>query len=248
MRPVVFKIGGSETQNEAFLERFSNHLIKLQGRAVVVHGGGPEMAQWQHRLGLKPEFVNGRRKTDLATLGLAEMLLGGQINQRLVRAFGRGGHTAIGLNGGDGHLIQVKPLSTDPSKETLGELGFVGQICGIQVGMLQRILEAGWLPVIAPLGVDSQFQSYNINADEVAVAIAKAMGAAALIFVTGIGGVMSNEHLLPELHLDEITGFIQSGAASGGMIPKLEAAVLACKSGIQEVRIGGLDMGTRILP
>jgi len=242
----VVKIGGNELDRPEWVAECAR-AIKAAGPAVVVHGGGQAVSAWSRRLGLPIEQRDGLRVTTPEVAELVEMVLGGPMNRLLVGALRAAGLDAIGLCGVDGGLLTARPLA--------GGLGEVGEIINVRASMLQSLLLAGLTPVVAPVApsVTAPARPLNINADQAAAAIAGAIGAQELLFVSDVPGVTVDGVAQPTLAAAEIETMIELGIASGGMAAKLRAAAQAVGAGVGAVRIGDLDMferttaGTRLL-
>ncbi len=232
----VIKLGGNEIDSPEFLQQFAQIIATQSSPPIIVHGGGKEIAALQTRLGIAPRFVEGLRVTDEASLQIVEMVLGGTINKRLVRTLNNAGAQAIGLSGADLNLMRCEPLRIQQ-----GDLLFVGSITHVNADALKLFMKEHIVPVIAPIGVGSDGHAYNINADHVALAVAKAMNADALIFVTNVPGVQLNGAIVSQLTPAEIDEHIASGQISGGMIPKVKSAVEAISAGVKSVVICDLD-------
>ncbi len=213
-------------------------LLKQVGiHPIVVHGGGPQIGQLLDRLGIKSRFVDGLRVTDRETMEVVEMVLAGTINKGLVTAINGAGGRAIGLTGKDGGLIRAKKLLL--KKEEGGvtreiDLGFVGEPEQVDAGVLESLKGSAFIPVIAPIGAGPEGETYNINADTVAGAIAAAVGATRLLLLTDIAGVLDRERrLVPEIGASAARRMIAEGVISGGMIPKVETCLLAVGGGVE---------------
>jgi acetylglutamate kinase len=232
--PVVIKIGGHEIDDPATLLELSSVVKHLQSPVIIVHGGGKEISALQTRLGITPQYVDGLRITDTATLSLVEMVLCGAVNKRVVRYLLAGGIDAMGLSGVDRGLIRAVKLIHKTE-----DMGFTGDVAGVRGDILLELLEKGVTPVIAPicLGDDN---SYNVNADHVAGAVAKAVEAARVVFLTNVQGVMKEGQLLPSLTSRQAEALIKDGTISGGMIPKVETALAALKAGVPRTAITSL--------
>jgi acetylglutamate kinase len=204
-------------------------LLKQVGiHPIVVHGGGPQINRMLDRLGVKSRFVNGLRVTDSETMEIVEMVLAGSINKQLVAAINAAGGRAIGLSGKDGGLIRARKLSRD------GDLGFVGEPERIDAGLLATFRQSDITPVIAPVGVGAEGETYNINADTVAGAVAAAVKARRFLLLTDVPGVLdADKRLIPELSAAEARRLIADGTISGGMIPKVETCLDAVEGGVQ---------------
>ncbi|SFJ14075.1 acetylglutamate kinase [Thermoflavimicrobium dichotomicum] len=227
---IVIKIGGSvlEHLHSAFFQECLQ--LKEKGLTpVIVHGGGPVISQWMDQLGFQPQFVDGLRVTDEQTLTIVEMVLAGSVNKHLVTKFRQAGAKAIGMTGIDLGLIQVEPLNHS--------LGFVGRVTHVNKEVIQLILDQGWIPVIASLGVDHEGQHYNVNADDVASAIADALKAKKLISVSNVDGIQINDQPLKQATADEIEAYIRTGEITGGMIPKVRSGLRSLTGSVQEVVI-----------
>ncbi|MFS8612655.1 N-acetylglutamate kinase [Planifilum fulgidum] len=231
---VVIKIGGSvlERLHPSFYEACVS-LNKRGVRVTVVHGGGPVINRLLERSGIRPRFVRGLRVTDAETLSWVQMALAGLVNKDLAARLQGAGASAVGLSGVDGRLIQVR--QKDPS------LGYVGEVTGVGADLLSSLLEKGWMPVVASLGVDEAGQIYNVNADTAAGAIARALGASRMVMVTDVPGIYASpekkEGVLRTVTPAVVRGLIQSGKISGGMLPKVSAALSCLKGPVQEVLI-----------
>ncbi len=231
-RTVVVKVGGAAMETAELAESFAQDvaLLRLVGiRPVVVHGGGPQVTEMSRRLGIEPTFVDGHRVTDESTLEVARMVLVGIVNQDVVAALERHGTTAIGLSGIDGGLLRVSPL--DPG------LGAVGRVDAVAVDTLEHVMQRA-VPVIASIGADDGGRPFNVNADLVAGAIAGAMGAAKLVCLSDVPGLIGGDgQLITELTDAACAGLIGSGVATGGMLPKLTSALEAMSAGVERVHL-----------
>jgi acetylglutamate kinase len=237
---VVIKYGGStigldgDPIDSVILDIIWLKQVGLQ--PVIVHGGGKAISNLLQRLDHPSQFVGGLRVTDNQTMEVVEMVLGGHINKQLVAAFGANGCPAVGVTGVDGSLLRVKK-----KQHPGGDLGLVGEVEKVNVGMIQTLLQGGFIPVIAPIGVDEKGTRYNINADSAAGAIAGALGAEKLIVLTDVPGIMretpSGRQVISEITPKEIAELISQGIISGGMVPKVEACLEALSQGAQHVHI-----------
>jgi acetylglutamate kinase len=227
----VLKIGGNDLDDPAFVAELARAVARMHPRPVLVHGGGKEIGVVQRALGGEPRFVAGLRVTDAAALQAAEMVVRGSVNTRLVAALLAAGVDAQGVSGVDRGLIRVERL-VHPA----GDLGRVGRPVAVRVEVLRSLLEQDVVPVIAPisLGPDG---SYNVNADEAAGAIAAAFRSAEIVFVTNVPGVRVGDVIAPRLHAAQVAELIADGTISGGMIPKVQAALTALGAGVGKVRI-----------
>lgn len=242
----VIKYGGHAMGSAALADDFARDVVLLKQvgiNPVVVHGGGPQIKSMLDRLKIKSEFVEGLRVTDAATVEIVEMVLAGSINKQIVTAIQAAGGDAVGMSGKDGRLIEATKLTRsrrDPAShiEEVLDLGFVGQPSRIRVEVLKTFEGTQIVPVIAPIGWGADGQTYNINADTVAGAIAAALQARKLILLTDVDGVLDAEgRLISQLAASEAQKLLASGAASGGMIPKLETCLDALRSGVGAVHI-----------
>lgn len=243
-KTVVIKYGGSTLAGRPLADDPTLQdivLMKLVGmHPVVVHGGGPEITAWLGRLGKKSEFVGGRRVTDAETAEIAEMVLGGKLNRAIVAALQQIGGRAAGLSGKDGGLLRaVKRMEDGPDGPV--DLGFVGDVKAVDVRLVRTLIDAGYIPVIAPIGFDDTGATYNINADSVAGAVAAALGAHKLVLLTDVDGILRDRadagSRISTLRVDEVGALIDSGVIAGGMLPKIEACVQALRDGVQQAHI-----------
>ena len=235
---IVVKYGGSAMVDEELKRKVIEDvvLLKLVGfKPIIVHGGGKEISKWVEKSGMEPRFVNGLRVTDEPTMEIAEMVLN-KVNKSLVNMVEQLGVKAAGISGKDGATIQVtKKLSGGQ------DIGFVGEIKEVNPKVIHTLLENDFLPVICPVGIDDDFNTYNINADDAACAIAKSVQAEKLAFLTDIEGVYRDKDdpdtLISELRLDEADELIKEGCIGGGMLPKLNNCIEAIKEGVSRVHI-----------
>jgi len=236
-RRLVVKIGGGQVDDPHFLEGLVGVVRDMSGHQLsLVHGGGKEIASWQERLGLEPHFVEGLRVTDVQSLQVAEMVLSGLVNKRLVARLVTGGVLAVGLSGVDGGLIRVERM-----RHPAGDLGYVGHIVEANPCVLEALLEQGLLPVISPISLGLDGHTYNVNADHAAWAIARAVAAESLVFVSDVPGVLVEGRPLTRLGADEIEPLICDGVIGGGMVPKVRSALAALAGGVPTVRITDLE-------
>lgn len=245
-KTVVIKYGGHAMVDEHLKIDFAKDiaLLKYVGvNPVVVHGGGPQISQVMERMGIQPRFVRGMRMTDQETMDVVEMVLGGLVNHAIVSRINQEGGQAVGLSGKDAGLIMAKKLrmvhreSADTPPEII-DPGHVGEVVGINARLIETLAGQGFIPVIAPVGTGAQGESYNINADAVASHVAMALSAMKLIFLTDVDGVLDGERkLLSTIPLGEVSGLIENGTISGGMIPKVEYAREAVVKGVGKVHI-----------
>lgn len=235
---IVVKYGGSAMVDEQLKRQVIQDvtLLKLVGfKPIIVHGGGKEISHWVEKVGMEAEFVNGLRKTDAATMEIAEMVLN-KVNKSLVQMVQELGVLAVGISGKDGGLLKVeKKLSNGQ------DIGFVGEITEVNPKILYDLLEKDFLPIVAPIGLDDEFNSYNINADDAACAVARAVSAEKLAFLTDIEGVykdpQNKDTLISELTVSEARELITDGFIGGGMLPKLNNCIDAIENGVSRVHI-----------
>ncbi|MFR8537158.1 MAG: acetylglutamate kinase [Lacrimispora saccharolytica] len=235
---IIVKYGGSAMVDEELKRNVIKDvvLLKLVGfKPIIVHGGGKEISRWVGKVGMEPKFINGLRVTDAATMEVAEMVLN-KVNKELVTMIESLGVKAIGISGKDGALLHVKKKLSGGQ-----DIGFVGDIDHVEPEMLKKLLENDFLPVVCPVGFDDDFNTYNINADDAACAIARAMHAEKLAFLTDIEGVYRDysdaDSLISELHISEAKKLIADGNVGGGMIPKLQNCIDAIENGVSRVHI-----------
>ena len=235
---IVVKYGGSAMVDENLKKQVIEDctLLKLVGfKPIIVHGGGKEISKWVGKVGMEPEFVNGLRKTDAATMEVAEMVLN-KVNKSLVKLVQELGVNAIGISGKDGGLLKVTKKYSDGQ-----DIGFVGEINEVNPQILYDLLEKDFLPIVCPIGMDSNYETYNINADDAACAIARAVNAEKLAFLTDIAGVYKDfddpKSLISELTASEARELIESGYIGGGMLPKLSNCIDAIDNGVSRVHI-----------
>ncbi|SDC94507.1 N-acetylglutamate kinase [Melghirimyces thermohalophilus] len=229
-QPAVIKLGGSvlERLHPSFFQG-CGQLMEEGIHPVIVHGGGPEISRVQQRLGFTARFVDGLRVTDDSGMKTVEMVLAGRVNKRLVADLQAAGHAAVGLSGVDGGLLEVKQRTP--------ALGWVGDITAVRPRLLVDLMNAGWIPVVASLGADPAGQRYNVNADTAAGAITRALKAERLIMVTDVPGIHKGDgkKVLPRVTPAEIQQMIQEETITGGMIPKVEAALEGLTGSVDEV-------------
>ncbi len=239
---VVVKYGGHAMGEEAMAEQFGADiaLLKQVGiNPVVVHGGGPQINIMLKRLAIQSTFIDGLRVTDAAMVEVVEMVLAGTVNKYVAGLITKAGALAVGVSGKDGAMIRARKLrrtKVDPGSniERVLDLGFVGEPEHVDVRVIHALTGAGLIPVIAPVGVDANGQTYNINADTVAGAVAGALGATRLLMLTDVAGVLDNaKALIPELTIADVEQGIASGMISGGMIPKVETCAEAVRAGVK---------------
>lgn len=235
---IVVKYGGSAMLDENLKRQVIEDvtLLKLVGfKPIIVHGGGKDISKWVEKSGMEPEFINGLRKTDAATMEIAEMVLN-RVNKSLVQKVQVLGVNAVGISGKDGGLLKVEKKYADGK-----DIGYVGEITEVNPKVLYDLLEKDFLPIVCPIGMDDKFDTYNINADDAACAIARAMKAEKLAFLTDIEGVYKDpsdkNSLISELPIAEARKLIAGGNIGGGMLPKLNNCIDAMENGVSRVHI-----------
>ncbi|MEY3006912.1 MAG: acetylglutamate kinase [Pseudomonadota bacterium] len=245
-KTIVVKFGGNAMTDPQLHDTFARDIVlmKLVGmNPVVVHGGGPQIGSLLERLNIKTEFIDGMRVTDAKTMDVVEMVLGGSVNKEIVSSINRNGGKAIGVTGKDGQFIRAKKMTIDRYSPELGaseiiDIGHVGQVKSIDTEVLSVILDSNFIPVIAPIGVDAQGATYNINADLVAGKIAEVMQAEKLMLLTNVAGLLDKEgNILTGLSTAQVDSLIADGTIHGGMLPKIQCALDAVKGGVNSAHI-----------
>lgn len=244
-RTVVVKYGGHAMGDEQLSAQFARDIVLLKQSGInpiVVHGGGPQIGAMLKKLNIESEFSGGLRVTDKATVEVVEMVLAGSINKQIVGALNQAGGRAVGLCGKDGNLLIAKKVDhkhdPDSNIEKAVDLGFVGEPAQVNPEILETIIKSDIIPVVAPIGVSVEGDTYNINADTAAGAIAAATNAKRLLLLTDVRGVLNKDgELIDELSMDDIPVLMKDGTISGGMIPKVETCVDAVKGGVEAVVI-----------
>lgn len=232
---LVLKVGGNEIDDANFLIGFADAVAKMSETPVIVHGGGKEIADLQLKFGLTPHFVEGLRVTDETSLAIAEMVLSGRVNKRIVAALLAAGADALGLSGVDRALVRVEKM-----QHPAGDLGRVGKVVSVRGEVLQNLVGHKIVPVVSPISLGDE-GAYNVNADSVACALAAALNADAVVFVTNVAGVMQDDKVIPTLTARQAESLIKSQVIKGGMIPKVRAALDAIAGGAQAARITNLE-------
>jgi len=228
----VIKYGGAVMQDEQLKQMVAQDvtlLRKIGIDVVVVHGGGKEITLLADKLNIKTSFVNGQRYTNEEMRDVVQMVLAGSINKDIVRRINMHGGRAVGVSGIDANLVEVKKYNDD--------LGLVGKVASVNSVFIKNLLKDGYLPVIAPIGVDEKGIIYNVNADIAVGPIAASLDAAKLVYLTDIEGVKANDRLVSHLTQSEVQSFINDGTISGGMIPNVQSALSALEAGVQKVHI-----------
>lgn len=228
----VIKLGGSTLEHPAARNQLAAQLAAIPGPLIVVHGGGKSVDALQRLLGSEPEKIDGLRRTDPEALRAVLMVLCGELRGELVASLLRHGAPAIGLSGFDGGMIRVRKLEHPTT-----DLGWVGEVTQVEPQPLQLLLAAGLLPVVSPLSLGPEGQIYNVNADQIAGAIARALGAAELAFVSDVAGVQRAGQPVARLELSEIERLIAENEIQAGMLPKVRAGAQALQAGVAQVRI-----------
>ena len=235
---VVVKYGGSAMVDENLKYNVIKDvaLLKLIGmEPIIVHGGGKEISKWVEKVGKEAEFINGLRVTDAETMEIAEMVLS-KVNKSLVSLMQQVGLKAVGISGKDGGLLKVKKRFPGGK-----DIGYVGEVTEVDTEILNTLIEHDFIPVVAPIGVSDEFEDYNINADDAACAVATALNAEKLVFLTDIEGVFidptDKSTLISEMNLDEARELIDNGVVGGGMLPKLNNCIAAMDNGVARVHI-----------
>jgi acetylglutamate kinase len=245
-RVIVVKYGGHAMGDPELAKAFARDITLVEttgAKPVVVHGGGPQIGDMLSRLGLKSEFRGGLRVTDQPTMDVVEMVLAGSINKEIVMAINAAGGKAVGLSGKDGNMVFAQKATgrmkdPDSNIEREVDLGFVGEPKRVNRAVLDMVIGAGLIPVIAPVAPGDDGATYNVNADTFAGAIAGALGAARLLFLTDVPGVLDKRgQLFKELRVAEVRRLIADGTISGGMIPKVETCIAALEKGVEGVVI-----------
>ncbi len=236
-RTVVVKYGGAAMKDSTLKDRVIRDLIFMSCvgiRPVLVHGGGPEINSWLEKLGIEPQFKDGLRVTDAATMDVVEMVLVGRVNKEIVSLINQSGGNGVGLCGKDGNLIVARPDGREG-------IGFVGEVSGVNVDILNTLVKSGYIPVVSSVAADENGQAYNINADTVAGEIAAALGAEKLILMTDTPGLMRDfkdpDTLIRQLDIPGARALIEDGTVSGGMIPKLTCCVRSLAQGVKAAHI-----------
>lgn len=233
---VVVKFGGNAMVSPELFADFASDIFLMHRvgmKPVVVHGGGPQIGEWLGRIGKASEFVDGRRVTDAETLEIAQMVLLGKVNSQIVTALNALGPVALGLSGTDAMMLEAEPHDD--------ALGFVGSVTKVNPALVVRTLANDMIPVVATIGADASGQTYNINADDAATAIAQALGAEKLIFLSDVPGVLADverpESLINRLTLEQALDLMEDGTISGGMVPKVLACIAALEHGVGSVHL-----------
>lgn len=247
-KTVVIKYGGNAMINEELKNAVMQDIVLMKYvgiNPIIVHGGGPEITNMLKRVGKETQFIGGLRVTDQETMEIAEMVLVGKINKEIVSLINQHGGQAVGFSGKDANLIEATKrmgkIHTPDGKVEFTDIGFVGDVSKINPEIIQTVTKDGYIPVISPIGVGEDGESYNVNADYVAGEVAAALKADKLIMLTDVEGIFEDYNdktsLISSLHIDEVPSKIAHGIISGGMIPKVECCVQALKGGVEKVHI-----------
>ena len=231
----VVKYGGAAQTDDELKETFAQDvtlLTKIGIRVVIVHGGGKEVTEVAGKLGLESRFIDGQRYTDAAMMDVVQMVLAGKTNKDIVGRINRHDGNAVGLSGVDANLLRVRKY-----EEGGVDLGFVGEICGVNVHHLTMLLKNGIMPVIAPVGVSGEGEAYNVNADVAASAVAAALEAEKLVFLSDVEGVMAGGALVPSMDQDKADRMMATRIISNGMVPKIRSAFTALNAGVNKVHL-----------
>ena len=236
---VVIKYGGSAMTNEVVKQSVLKDIAVLKSvgiKPVIVHGGGKDINTWLNKVGIESEFKNGLRVTTKETLEVAEMVLSGKLNKGLVQHMERIGTHAVGLSGKDGDMLTVKKHLSDGA-----DIGYVGEIVDVKTDLIETLLLNGYTPIISTIGLDDKYNAFNINADDVATAIARALKASKLVFLTDIEGVLKDPNdpstLISKIDTESAKELFASGVIQGGMIPKLHNCIDAVQDDVKKVHI-----------
>jgi len=240
-KTIVVKYGGNAMVDDALTQEFAQDiaLMKLVGmNPVVVHGGGPQIGALLEKLGIHSEFISGMRVTDAATMDVVEMVLGGAVNKTVVSLLNQAGGKAIGITGKDGDLIRAKKMAMKDADGKVLDIGFVGEVESVNRAVIDALVHSDFIPVIAPVGVGVDGQSYNINADLVAGKVAEALSAEKLMLLTNVSGLQDKTgKVLTGLTTKQVDNLIADGTIYGGMLPKIQCALEAVKHGVTSAHI-----------
>ncbi|MFC0336568.1 N-acetylglutamate kinase [Kushneria avicenniae] len=240
-KTVVIKYGGNAMTEDNLIHSFARDVVLLKEvglNPIVVHGGGPQIGQLLERLNIESRFVDGMRVTDAETMDVVEMVLGGLVNKSIVNLINGAGGKAIGLTGKDNAQIRARQLtvqrkSADMTASEIIDIGHVGEVEHVSTDLIEMLSEADYIPVIAPIGVDAEGHSYNINADLVAGRVAEALGAEKLMLLTNVAGLMNEQgEVMTGLTTEQVDQLIEDGVIYGGMLPKIRCALEAVKNGV----------------
>lgn len=245
-KTVVVKYGGNAMTEDTLIDSFARNIVLMKEvgiNPVVIHGGGPQIGDLLKKLNIESRFVNGMRVTDAETMDVVEMVLGGLVNKGIVNLINQSGGKAIGLTGKDGSQIRASQLKVEHQTPEMTvpeiiDIGHVGEVEHISTDLIEMLAERDFIPVIAPIGVDAEGHSYNINADLVAGKVAEALGAEKLMLLTNVAGLMNAEgEVLTGLSTTQVDELIADGTIHGGMLPKIRCALEAVKGGVNSAHI-----------
>ncbi|MDM8521465.1 acetylglutamate kinase [Anaerolineales bacterium HSG6] len=244
---LVLKIGGQELDDPGFVERMGETIAALKTPPILVHGGGKEIRELQKRLGIEAQYIDGLRVTDAESLSIVKMVLAGRVNKRLVASLATAGVDAFGMSGVDRSAVKAEKLH-----HPKGDLGQVGRVVDVRIKVFTHLLEDGVTPILSPICYGADGMMFNVNADQVATAVAVAVKADLLVFVSNVPGVLQDQKLLPQLTTHQVKQLIDEGVIKDGMIPKVKSALDAVEGGVHAVRITNLtglqnDTGTTIV-
>lgn len=245
-KTIVIKYGGNAMENQDLKQSFARDIVLLKQigiNPIVVHGGGPQIAALLEKIGKKSEFIGGMRVTDSETMDVVEMVLGGLVNKEIVNLINKHGGQAVGLTGKDGQFIKAKKLiisqnSPETNVPEIIDIGQVGEVETISTDVLDMLINSHFIPVIAPIGVDKQGNSLNINADLVAGKISEVLKAEKLILLTNVNGIQDkNKEVLTGITTEQVESLIKDGTIYGGMLPKIKCAIDAVNNGVNSAHI-----------
>jgi len=245
-KTVVIKYGGHAMVNDHLKQSFARDVVLMHYiglRPIVIHGGGPQIGEVLKRMGIQSTFVQGLRVTDSETMSVVEMVLGGKVNKEIVTLINQSGGRAVGLGGKDGRLLQAKKMHVYQSRgedlpPEIIDAGMIGEITAVDAAVLKALEDSQFIPVIAPIGVGAEGESYNINADLVAGAVAGALKAAKLILLTDVSGVLDKDgELVQSLTTEQAGKMLSDGFITGGMIPKVNCCLKALTEGVEKAHI-----------
>ncbi|MEC9491375.1 acetylglutamate kinase [Flexistipes sp.] len=244
-KTIVVKYGGSAMVETELKNNFAKDIVLLKYvgiNPIIVHGGGPQIAEMLGKMGIKTKFVSGMRVTDKETMSVVEMVLAGKVNKDIVNLINKNGGSAIGLSGKDGHLLTAEKLMVENDSTILQapeimDIGHVGRVKGVDADVIQAVSK-DFIPIIAPVGIGDDYEAYNINADLVAGSVAAAVKAEKLIMLTDVRGVLDNDgNLISSIKANDVPGLKNDKIIKGGMIPKTDAAVTALEAGVNKAHI-----------
>jgi acetylglutamate kinase len=233
---LVLKMGGQELDDPEIVKQGGQAVAALDEPPILVHGGGKEIRELQKRLGVEPQYIDGLRVTDAESLDIVQMVLVGRVNKRLVSSLLQAGVDALGMSGVDRNAVKAEKLHHHG-----GDLGLVGRVVEVRTEVFRHLLDEGITPTLSPLCYGADGSMFNVNADHVAVAVAIAMPAEQLVFISNVPGVLRDKKVLPRLTIAEVARLVEEKVITDGMIPKTDSAVEAVRAGVAAVRITNLD-------